>query len=86
MSQQQRPNVIPNQHPRTRICGTCRGKGTLSVFKEETCPHCDGPQQYKTNETASSPSRCFQCNGTGRILKVVEENCRDCCGVGFISY
>lgn len=65
-------------------CGTCGGSGAKPGSTIETCQHCHGTGQIRTQQRTvlgfmTNVTTCPNCNGEGKIIK---EPCSDCRGTG----
>lgn len=73
---------------RNEKCETCGGNGAKKGTVPETCDQCGGQGQVRVQRNTPMGSfvtqaNCDKCNGTGKIIKEV---CEDCKGVGSIKH
>jgi molecular chaperone DnaJ len=65
-------------------CTTCGGSGAKSGTSPETCSHCHGTGQVKTQQRTpfgymTNVTTCPDCRGTGKVIK---DPCASCRGTG----
>ena len=66
---------------RVENCPTCGGSGAAAGTQPETCPNCHGTGTVRTvRQTAFGTMQqtgvCYQCGGTGRIVKTPCATCK----------
>lgn len=66
---------------RIEKCSECSGTGAAKGTTPERCPECGGTgtvrvQQRTAFGVMQSTRKCYNCNGTGKIIKTPCENCR----------
>ncbi|MCX7715124.1 MAG: molecular chaperone DnaJ [Clostridia bacterium] len=74
-------NVTKTEH-----CGSCGGSGAKQGTSPETCSHCHGTGQVKTQQRTpfgymTNVGTCPHCGGSGKVIK---EPCASCRGTGKI--
>ena len=66
---------------RKPVCEVCNGRGSITNFKEQSCPHCSG------NGWALSEDKqeivCPVCKGDGTATVKVADECKECGGRGY---
>ena len=66
--------------PRMETCGDCRGRRTEGGGMPETCTHCGGSGQVRSQQGFFSISRpCGRCGGEGAVIT---NPCKKCRGAG----
>ena len=65
-------------------CETCGGSGTKKGTTAQTCQHCHGTGQIRTQQRTvlgymTNVTTCPHCHGEGKIVK---DPCPDCRGTG----
>lgn len=63
-----------------RMCPRCQGSGKIEQIVYEPCPYHPGTCGYHPEKP------CSFCNGTGRIIKIKDQRCNLCYGIGTIDF
>lgn len=74
------------KYRREETCTDCNGTGAHKGTGKVTCSVCGGSGQVRTQQRTilgsfTSVSPCYQCNGTGQIIK---DPCKVCNGQGYV--
>lgn len=71
------------QIPRNEICSSCSGKGVKAGFSKSRCVVCNGSGSVqKTQGFFTISSDCYQCRGSGEVIK---DPCLQCNGFGLFK-